>query len=64
MEGTENWQALWTSAGYFLLAATLWQARCKEGNVVEADWYGAAEPGSPAPGIAPSMRTDYLATRD
>ena len=64
MEGTENWQALWTSAGYFVLAATLWQARCKEGNVVEADWYGAAEPGTPAPGIAPSMRTDYLATRD
>jgi exo-beta-1,3-glucanase (GH17 family) len=64
VEGTQNWQALWTSAAYFLFAATLWQARCKEGNVAEADWWGAAEPGSPAPGIAPPMRTDYLATRD
>ncbi len=26
-EGTNNWQALWTCAMYFLLAATLWQAR-------------------------------------
>jgi exo-beta-1,3-glucanase (GH17 family) len=26
-EGSENWQALWTSAAYFLLGATLWQAR-------------------------------------
>jgi glucan 1,3-beta-glucosidase len=27
-EGPHNWQALWTSAAYFLLGATLWQARC------------------------------------
>lgn len=27
-EGFHNWQALWTSAAYFLLAITLWQARC------------------------------------
>ena len=27
-EGFDNWQALWTSAAYLLLAATLWQARC------------------------------------
>ena len=26
-EGFHNWQALWTSAAYFLLAITLWQAR-------------------------------------
>jgi exo-beta-1,3-glucanase (GH17 family) len=26
-EGSNNWQALWTSAAYFLLGATLWQAR-------------------------------------
>jgi hypothetical protein len=26
-EGSLNWQALWTSAAYFLLGATLWQAR-------------------------------------
>ncbi len=26
-EGFNNWQALWTSAAYFLLAITLWQAR-------------------------------------
>ena len=26
-EGPHNWQALWTSAAYFLLGATLWQAR-------------------------------------
>jgi exo-beta-1,3-glucanase (GH17 family) len=26
-EGSQNWQALWTSAAYFLLAATFWQAR-------------------------------------
>jgi hypothetical protein len=27
-EGFDNWQALWTSAAYFLLGATFWQARC------------------------------------
>ena len=27
-EGADNWQALWTSAAYLLLGATLWQARC------------------------------------
>lgn len=27
-EGPHNWQAMWTSAAYFLLGATLWQARC------------------------------------
>jgi glucan 1,3-beta-glucosidase len=26
-EGSHNWQALWTSGAYFLLGATLWQAR-------------------------------------
>ncbi len=26
-EGTHNWQALWTSAAYLMLGATLWQAR-------------------------------------
>ncbi len=26
-EGSENWQALWTCAVYFLLALTLWRAR-------------------------------------
>ena len=26
-EGTDNWQALWTCAMYFLLAVTLWRAR-------------------------------------
>ena len=26
-EGSHNWQALWTSAAYFLLGTTLWQAR-------------------------------------
>ena len=26
-EGFQNWQALWTSAAYLLLGATLWQAR-------------------------------------
>jgi exo-beta-1,3-glucanase (GH17 family) len=26
-EGFDNWQSLWTSAAYFLLIATLWQAR-------------------------------------
>jgi hypothetical protein len=26
-EGTYNWQALWTSAAYFLLGATFWRAR-------------------------------------
>jgi glucan 1,3-beta-glucosidase len=26
-EGTNNWQSLWTCVMYFLLAATLWQAR-------------------------------------
>ena len=26
-EGFDNWQALWTSAAYFLLGATFWQAR-------------------------------------
>jgi hypothetical protein len=26
-EGSHNWQALWTSAAYFLLGITLWQAR-------------------------------------
>jgi exo-beta-1,3-glucanase (GH17 family) len=39
IEGTENWQALWTSAAYLLFAATLWQARCKDaGNgTIDAD---------------------------
>jgi glucan 1,3-beta-glucosidase len=61
-EGTENWQALWTSGAYFLFGATLWQARCKKINVVQPDWQRAAEPGSPA--LAPSMRTNYLAIPD
>ena len=26
-EGSHNWQSLWTSAAYFLLGTTLWQAR-------------------------------------
>ena len=26
-EGSENWQALWTSAAYFLFGATFWRAR-------------------------------------
>ena len=26
-EGSENWQAMWTGAMYFVLAGTLWQAR-------------------------------------
>jgi glucan 1,3-beta-glucosidase len=26
-EGRDNWQALWTCAGYLLLAVTLWRAR-------------------------------------
>jgi exo-beta-1,3-glucanase (GH17 family) len=26
-EGSQNWQALWTSAAYFLLGITLWRAR-------------------------------------
>jgi exo-beta-1,3-glucanase (GH17 family) len=26
-EGSQNWQALWTSTAYFLLGATFWQAR-------------------------------------
>ena len=26
-EGLNNWQSLWTSAAYFLLGTTLWQAR-------------------------------------
>jgi exo-beta-1,3-glucanase (GH17 family) len=29
-EGIQNWQAVWTSAAYLLLGATLWQARTKE----------------------------------
>jgi exo-beta-1,3-glucanase (GH17 family) len=29
-EGPDNWQALWTSVVYFLLAATLWQARAAQ----------------------------------
>jgi glucan 1,3-beta-glucosidase len=29
-EGSDNWQALWTSGIYFLLAATLWQARAAQ----------------------------------
>jgi glucan 1,3-beta-glucosidase len=29
-EGSDNWQALWTCAVYFLLAATLWQARAAQ----------------------------------
>jgi glucan 1,3-beta-glucosidase len=30
IEGTRNWQAVWTAAAYLLLGATLWQARSKE----------------------------------
>jgi len=26
-EGAQNWQSLWTAAAYWLLGATLWQAR-------------------------------------
>ena len=29
-EGSNNWQALWTCAIYFLLAVTLWQARAAQ----------------------------------
>lgn len=33
-EGYRNWQALWTSATYLLLGATLWQARCTSAEEV------------------------------
>jgi hypothetical protein len=29
-EGSDNWQALWTSGIYLLLAATQWQARAAQ----------------------------------
>jgi len=31
-EGADNWQSLWTSAAYFLLGTTLWQARSVAGR--------------------------------
>jgi hypothetical protein len=37
-EGFHNWQALWTSAAYFLLAITLWQARCVSVEPPEVDF--------------------------
>jgi exo-beta-1,3-glucanase (GH17 family) len=64
IEGTENWQAMWTAAAYFLFGTTLWQARCKESSVIQPDRYRAAEPSSPAPGMASSMRTNYVAASD
>jgi exo-beta-1,3-glucanase (GH17 family) len=30
IEGTQNWQAVWTSATYLLFGVTLWRARSKE----------------------------------
>jgi glucan 1,3-beta-glucosidase len=37
-EGFHNWQALWTSVAYLLLAITLWQARCVSAEPPEVDF--------------------------
>ena len=63
-EGTENWQAVWTSAAYSLLGLTLWQTRCKESSAIQPDWYGAAESPSPAMGMRPSLQATYFVGRD
>ena len=36
IEGTKNWQAVWTSAAYLLLGATLWQARSKQAGALRS----------------------------
>jgi exo-beta-1,3-glucanase (GH17 family) len=61
IEGTQNWQALWTSAAYLLFGATLWQARGKESSGVHTEWYCPAEPTSLALGSASPERSSYLA---
>lgn len=61
IEGTQNWQALWTSAAYLLFGATLWQARCKESSDIHTDWYRASEPTLLALGSAAPKRSSYLA---
>ena len=33
VEGTRNWQAVWTAAAYLVFGATLWQARSKEAGL-------------------------------
>jgi exo-beta-1,3-glucanase (GH17 family) len=67
-EGAQNWQAVWTSAAYFLFATTLQRARCKQTSLAQPDWYLASEPGPPAfdPAfeMAPSMQSDYVGARD
>ena len=63
IEGTQNWQALWTSAAYILLGATLWHARSKESNVVQGAWHPASEPNPTAWGLA-STPSNYLARTD
>ena len=47
-EGSQNWQALWTSTAYFLLGATFWQARCVAvAGRISTGPAVASEPGSP-----------------
>jgi glucan 1,3-beta-glucosidase len=46
MEGTQNWQAVWTAAAYLLFGMTLWQARSKESGGVQSEWYRVPESAS------------------
>ncbi|HLX16506.1 MAG TPA: beta-(1-6) glucans synthase [Bradyrhizobium sp.] len=46
MEGTQNWQAVWTAAAYLLFGMTLWQARSKESGSVQYELYRVPESAS------------------
>lgn len=53
IEGTQNWQAVWTSAAYLLLGVTLWLARSKEGASFRSVSHSEATPASESASARP-----------
>jgi glucan 1,3-beta-glucosidase len=57
IEGTQNWQAVWTSAAYLLFGLTLWRARSKEDASFRST--SDAEPTSTYMSSSPGL-SDYF----
>ena len=60
IEGTRNWQAVWTAAAYLLLGATLWQARSKEAGSLRSTSREASRPAFVSPSEGSPDRFDNL----
>ena len=61
IEGTRNWQAVWTAAAYLLLGATLWQARSKEAGSQRS---ASREESTPAYALPSAGLPDHLDAAD